>query len=71
MRTVQELLGHSTVLMTMRYAHLTSSALQDAVAVLERRTSKASEPKKCQPAVNLESYLAKQYDGWSSKNSST
>lgn len=34
LRAVQELLGHSTIQMTMRYSHLAPSALRDAVAVL-------------------------------------
>jgi integrase len=34
MRAVQMLLGHSTIQMTERYAHLSPSTLQDAVAVL-------------------------------------
>ena len=35
MRVVQELLEHSTLQMTMRYAHLSPSAKTDAVAVLD------------------------------------
>lgn len=31
---VQALLGHSTITMTMRYAHLAPSTLRDAIAVL-------------------------------------
>ena len=33
---IKELLGHTTIAMTMRYAHLSPSTLRDAVAVLER-----------------------------------
>jgi site-specific recombinase XerD len=35
LKTVQELLGHATVEMTMRYAHLSSTVKHDAVAVLD------------------------------------
>lgn len=35
LKAVQELLGHSTIQMTMRYAHLAPSAKQEAVAVLD------------------------------------
>ncbi len=34
LRVVQELLGHSTITMTMRYAHLNDSIKKDAVALL-------------------------------------
>lgn len=35
MRAVQVLMGHSTVQMTERYAHLAPSSLNEAIAVLE------------------------------------
>jgi len=35
-RAVQELLGHSDIKMTMRYSHLASSNLHEAVNVMER-----------------------------------
>jgi hypothetical protein len=35
LKTVQELLGHATIEMTMRYAHLSSTVKHDAIAVLD------------------------------------
>jgi integrase len=35
LKAVQELLGHSTIQMTMRYAHLAESTLIDAVESLD------------------------------------
>ena len=35
LKAVQELLGHSTIQMTMRYAHLAESTLLDAVEALD------------------------------------
>jgi len=36
LRSVQELLGHSTIQMTERYVHLTQSSLQQVILVLEQ-----------------------------------
>jgi len=36
LKVIQELLGHASIEMTMRYAHLAESALQGAVTVLDR-----------------------------------
>ncbi len=35
MRSIQELLGHSDIRTTMRYAHLQESALRQAIEVLD------------------------------------
>jgi len=35
LRVIQQLLGHSTIAMTERYAHLTSASMHDAIRVLE------------------------------------
>ena len=49
--SIQQLLGHSTIVVTMRYAHLAPSALREAVAVLDRLgTPSAKIPR--QPAGN-------------------
>ena len=36
LKVVQELLGHATIEMTMRYAHLAPSVRRDAIATLDR-----------------------------------
>jgi site-specific recombinase XerD len=36
LRTIAELMGHKTVQMTMRYAHLSPEFLSDAVRTLDR-----------------------------------
>lgn len=35
LKAVQDLLGHSTINMTQRYAHLTPEALRDTISLLE------------------------------------
>ena len=37
LKTVQELMGHSAIEMTMRYAHLGPNARRDAVRLLDLR----------------------------------
>jgi integrase len=36
LKAVQELLGHSTIQMTMRYAHLSADVARDAVRLLDK-----------------------------------
>jgi site-specific recombinase XerD len=36
-KAVQELLGHATIEMTMRYSHLSPDVRRDAVSLLDRR----------------------------------
>lgn len=50
LRAVQLLLGHSSVVVTERYAHLAPSRLQEAVAVLQQALS--SHDKVGQPVGN-------------------
>ena len=38
LKAVQELLGHATIEMTMRYAHLSPSVRRDAVKLLDDRS---------------------------------
>ncbi|HTM22932.1 MAG TPA: tyrosine-type recombinase/integrase, partial [Kofleriaceae bacterium] len=49
LRTIQELLGHATITMTMRYAHLAPEIKRDAVRLLDagarRGSGVAAEPK--------------------------
>jgi len=42
LKAVQELLGHSTIEMTLRYAHLPLSTLVDAVAALDTQQHHSS-----------------------------
>ena len=42
LKAVQELLGHSTIQMTMRYALLASHVTREAVQLLDRRDSPAA-----------------------------
>ena len=41
-RTVQELMGHKTIAMTLRYSHLPPDHKQRAIEALERRSSEKS-----------------------------
>jgi len=50
MRTVQELMGHKTIKMTMRYAHLSQQHLQEAVGLLGLKLSGEMERKLGSPS---------------------
>ncbi len=50
LNTVQVLLGHSTIITTMRYAHVAPSTLRSAIAILSPRT--AQNANFGQPVVN-------------------
>jgi integrase len=43
LNTVQTLLGHSTIIMTMRYAHVAPSSLRSAIALLNPKTQYMSD----------------------------
>jgi hypothetical protein len=49
---VKDLMGHSSITMTMRYAHLAPSTLQSAVAVLERAEARAVSEEVGHPVGN-------------------
>lgn len=51
LRTVQELLGHSTITTTMRYAHVAPSSLRAAIDLLGAQARPSPDAR--QPAVNL------------------
>lgn len=52
LHVVQALLGHATLTMTQRYAHLAPDAFADAIAVLEKATGACGPRENGQPAVN-------------------
>ena len=45
-KVVQELLGHASIVMTMRYAHLAPEVARDAVKLLDRRGREMAESAK-------------------------
>ncbi len=49
LKAIQELLGHGTMQMTMRYAHLSPNNLRDAVAALEGAGSPRGMARKIAP----------------------
>lgn len=55
LKAIQELLGHSTIEMTMRYAHLAPAVLRDAVDALDQPNS---TPTAQEPAASREPALS-------------
>ncbi len=56
--SIQALLGHSSIVMTMRYTHTSPSTLRDAVAVLENRGRRALSPGAWAPGGQRLPFLA-------------
>ncbi|NTX15503.1 site-specific integrase [Myxococcus sp. CA056] len=56
LKVIQELMGHATIEMTMRYAHLSPDARRDAVNVLDRPIALACDIRATQ-AVALDNHL--------------
>jgi hypothetical protein len=46
LKAVQELLGHASIEMTMRYAHLSSDARRDAVGLLDLAAPGRGKPRR-------------------------
>jgi integrase len=59
MRTVQEILGHSTIGMTERYSHLAPNAKHEAVALLDQRAEAPESATSWQPGGNGAGAVAK------------
>lgn len=57
MRAIQELLGHASIVMTMRYAHLGESSLREAVATLEQRAQRGRKENFGQQLGSVEKLL--------------
>lgn len=55
LHVVKELLGHATITMTMRYAHVAPSMLDSAICTLERTSGLYDYPEIGQPAGNMAS----------------
>ncbi|MDO8495145.1 MAG: site-specific integrase [bacterium] len=60
LKAVQDLMGHSTINMTMRYSHLNQTDLRKAVSLLERGPDLDLVPVWCQPEeVSIEKLFSK------------
>jgi len=53
-KAVQDLLGHATLNMTLRYAHLAPDVLRDTIKLLEPSHEKQPSERFCSPAVHHE-----------------
>lgn len=50
LKAVQDLMGHSTINMTMRYSHLNQESLREAISLLEAKKSLGVSAG-CQPTL--------------------
>ena len=58
LKAVQDLMGHSTINMTMRYSHLNQSDLRKAVSLLERSEESKKLSASCQLDKNpIENFI--------------
>lgn len=68
LQAVQTLLGHSTVTMTQRYAHMAPETMRDTINLLEPKQERRNEmsakclPKTFEPSVTMERLLASAFN---------